>query len=323
MPTVIRPMLARVAPGPFDSDRHLFEPKWDGLRAIGFLAPDGAWLQSRRLRRWTGQFPEVTRALRALAGHSTRAVVDGELVVPDGSGRPDFEAAAARARMGAAAAERVASRRPAVYMVFDLLYLDGEDLRRHPLEGRRGRLEQWAATWPPQAAVALSPAQPRRGRALFDAACRLRLEGIMAKALASPYLEGRRTPHWLKIKPLKEEEAWIVGFVPAGHAGIRALALATPHPGGHPHPTPEALTLAGLVGTGLSAAEQRRLRALLAPLARPEPPAGLRLPLPGMRLPRAFDEVVWTIPGLRVQVRYLERTAAGWIRHASVLEVVE
>lgn len=311
MPTVIRPMLAELAPAPFDSDEHLFEPKWDGLRAIGFSMPEAAWLQSRRLKRWAVQFPEVTGSLQVL-GRRSRAVVDGEIIVLDEHGHPDFEAVLARGRMGAAAARRAASERPAVYMVFDLLYLDGEDLRRHPLERRRLRLEQWAATWPQPAAVALSPAERRRGRVLFEAACRLQLEGIMAKALASPYLEGRRSSHWLKIKPFKEEEAWVVGFVPAGKAGIQALAVAMPQ-----------MVLAGLVGTGLSADEQRRLRALLDPLVQPGLPRGLLLPVPGMRLPREFDGVVWTIPAVRVRLRYLERTGAGWIRHASVLGLVE
>lgn len=307
MPEVIRPMLASLSPAPFDSPAHLFEPKWDGLRAIAFVTDLGVWLQSRRLRRWTWHFPELTQALAALAGEGP-AILDGEIVVPDAAGRPDFEAALARSRMSEPAARRACARRPAVYMAFDLLYLDGQDLRPRPLRARRQLLEAWAARWPAHGSLALSPAEPGRGRAVFEAACRLGLEGAMAKRLDSPYLEGRRSRHWLKVKPYKEEAMWVVGFVPAGADGIRSVAVASP-PG----------RLAGVVGAGLSAAEQRRLRALLDPLARAEPPPGLALPAPAARLPREAAAMRWTAPVVQVRVRYLERTAAGWLRHASVV----
>ncbi|HEY8498209.1 MAG TPA: hypothetical protein VIK90_03060, partial [Limnochordales bacterium] len=113
---------------------------------------------------------------------------------------------------------------------------------------------------------------------------------------------------WLKVKPYKEEAMWVVGFVPAGADGIRSVAVASP-PG----------RLAGLVGAGLSAPEQRRLRALLDPLARAEPPPGLALPAPAARLPREAAAMRWTAPVVQVRVRYLERTGAGWLRHASVV----
>ncbi|HEY8425270.1 MAG TPA: hypothetical protein VIK73_04555 [Limnochordales bacterium] len=310
MPDVVRPMLAELAPSPFDSPRHLFEPKWDGLRAIAFVTPDDAWLQSRRVRRWRRTFPEVIQALRKLAG-GRPVVLDGELIVPDPSGRPDFEAALARSRMGEQAAHLAASQRPAVYVAFDLLYLDGEDLRASPLRDRRERLQAWAAGWPPQATVILCPATVGSGRALFESALRLGFEGAVAKDLDSPYLEGRRSRHWLKLKPYKEEAMWVVGYVPAEPGGIRALAVASP---------PDRLT--GLVGTGLSSAEQRRLRASLDPLARSSPPPGLALPSPAARLPREAAGIVWTPPVRQVRVRYLERTSAGWLRHASVVSLL-
>lgn len=310
MPEVIRPMLAELAPSPFDSPRHLFEPKWDGLRALAFITPGDTWLQSRRLRRWRRTFPEVIAALRALASGDS-AILDGELIVPDASGRPDFEAAVARARMGEPAARRAASERPAVYVVFDLLYLDGEDLRGSPLRIRRERLHARALHWPQEGTVLLCPGAVGPGRALFESALGLGLEGAMAKALDSPYLEGRRSRCWLKFKPFAEEAMWVVGYVPAEPGGIRALAVASPRG-----------RLAGLVGTGLSAAEQRRLRASLACLARSSPPPGLALPSPATRLPREAAKIVWTQPVRQVRVRYLERTSAGWLRHASVVSLL-
>lgn len=323
MPAAVRPMLACLAPGPFDSGRHLFEPKWDGLRAVAFVRADEAWLQSRRLRRWTAEFPEVVAALREL-GRRACAVLDGELVVVGERGRPDFEAVAARSRMGAAAARRAADRHPASYVAFDLLYLDGEDLRGQPLEERRRRLQAWAGEWAAGAgALAVCPGQRGAGTALFDAACRLGMEGVVAKELSSPYLEGRRSRHWLKIKPYRTASAWVVGFVPSGRNGIRALAVALPREGEPKTRSPGSalappLELAGLVGTGLSAAEQRRLRAELDAAVRPAPPARMQRPR-RRALPREFARVVWTSPVVRVLVRYLERTGAGWIRHASVL----
>ncbi|MEW6045187.1 MAG: hypothetical protein AB1609_01715 [Bacillota bacterium] len=319
MPGPIRPMLAQLAPGPFDSEQHLFEPKWDGLRAIGYAGAGGSWLQSRNLRRWPHQFPEVVAALEAL-GQRHAAVVDGELIVPDSRGRPDFEAVMARGRtISPARARRAATERPAVLVVFDLIYLDGDDLRRAGLEERRRRLEAWSADWPRQQAVILSPVVAGEGRRLFEQAVRLGLEGVMAKARGSPYLEGRRSSWWLKVKPFKQEEAWVVGFIPAGARGLRALAVALAADGdgaeaGTPASPPGArLRVAGLVGSGLSAEDQRRLLGLLR--AEPAPPQGIILP-PGS-LPPEWHSIRWVDPRVKVRIQYLERTPHGWLRHAS------
>lgn len=347
MPRFVRPMLAVSAPGPFDSPGYLFEPKWDGVRAVGFRDGERVWLQSRGGLSFTEAFPEVAGALARAPGPS-RAVVDGELVTVGPDGRPRVAAVLARIRMRRPAAIRAAALEwPAVYAIFDLLYLDGRDLRRHPLRQRRAALESWAAAWG-EGRLLLSPAGVGQGRRLFEAVRERGLEGVMAKALESPYREGRRTPEWLKVKAFVEAQAVVVGFVPSGTTGVRSLAVALPHPG------KGGLDFAGLVGTGLPSAEQARLRARLEPLRlasrplRPGPPGpellGTSLHVDSatprtMRWARHPDgpappalhraghpelqEIAWVRPELVCRVRYLERTADGWLRHASYRGLVE
>lgn len=332
MPRRVRPMLAASAPEPFDSPSHLFEPKWDGVRAIGFRDGERVWLHSRRGLAYTDAFPEVALALARVPG-PRRAVVDGELVTAGPDGRPSIAAVLARTRMRRPAAIRAAALEwPAAYVIFDLLYIDGQDLRHQPLQRRRAELERWAPAWgrpdgcvqspgaPPAAAgsnLVLSPGVVGQGRRLFAAIRERGLEGMMAKALRSPYREGRRSPDWLKVKAFVQAQAVVVGFVPSGKTGVRSLAVALPQAGeAGPHRC--ELDFAGLVGTGMPASEQARLRARLEPLrltgpARPLRPSAFlgRLARPELR------GVVWVTPQLACRIRYLERTADGWLRHAS------
>ncbi|WP_324715359.1 hypothetical protein U7230_08190 [Carboxydochorda subterranea] len=321
MPRTVRPMLAELARRPFDSPRYWFEPKWDGLRAIAFVAGrEPCWLQSRRGVRWRWQFPEVTQALDTIGVHH-RCVLDGELVASGELGRPDFTAILERSLVRSPLrASEAARRRPATYMVFDLLYLDGEDLRGRPFDERRRRLERWAEqAMAGTSALLLSPAVVGKGRTLFEQAERLDLEGVMAKLRTSPYLEGRRSPYWLKIKRWAEEVMCVAGFVPDGREGMRSIAVAAERDDGR-------WQLAGLVGSGLSPARQRHLRRALEPLRLPAPDPDLVVPM--MPSPVApwrrrdpWPKVSWVAPRLQVRVRYLDRTEHGWLRHASLVDV--
>ena len=348
MPERVRPMLAASADQPFDSPQYLFEPKWDGVRAVGFRREGRVWLQSRRGFDFSRAFPEVVQALREVPG-PRRAIVDGEVVTPGPDGRPNFAAALARSRMARdAAAEEAAREWPAMFVIFDLLYWEGRDLRGEPLKARRDALTRWVSTWPSGLCLALSPAVAGRGRELFEAARRRGLEGVVAKHRESFYREGRSRA-WLKVKAFQEQVAVVAGFVPDGAASVRSLAVALPRPAAtaapaaagtaRPAPGPRApadpasleaagtpampLQLAGLVGTGLPGAERARLRRRLEPLQQARPALQVAFdPAAAGKHPELRD-VVWVRLALFCRIRYLERTPDGWLRHASYRGLVE
>jgi bifunctional non-homologous end joining protein LigD len=167
---------------PFDHEEWLFELKYDGFRARAEVSDGKAEFFSRRGRpyqAWPGLFDAIGRDLR---GH--RAVLDGELVCLDGKGRPIF-------------LDLLHRRRRPVFIAFDLLHLDGEDLREGSLVERKALLARLI----PENSFSLLYAQHVvfSGRALFRQACALDLEGIVAKLASAPY-RATQPPHWLAIK---------------------------------------------------------------------------------------------------------------------------
>src|SRR3954471_19427315 len=142
MPEHLVPMLARLSTLPPDDERWAYEIKWDGVRVVAYVQPDGAVrLESRNLNDVTRQYPEAAAVATALDGHS--AVLDGEVVAFDELGRPSFERL--QGRMHLTGEARIGARTrstPIAYVIFDLLYLDGESLMRLPYAERRRRLEE-------------------------------------------------------------------------------------------------------------------------------------------------------------------------------------
>jgi len=189
-------MMAASDQVPFDSEEHLFEIKWDGIRCLAFIEHGRIRLQSRQLTEITRQFPELAELKRLPTG----TVVDGELVVLE-AGRPSLHQIQHRALLqNRARLERLSQLAPATFIVFDLLYLQGRALLGVPLRHRRevlaGLLEQYAPS-----GVLVSAGVTEHGCKLFAQVVRLGLEGVMGKRLDSPYLLGKRSGHWLKIKP--------------------------------------------------------------------------------------------------------------------------
>ena len=189
LPDLLRPMLARPLPEPFDSDDHLFEPSWGGLRALAFIGPaDVPGAGDVRLIDAEGR--DVGAALPELAGLAVRgvarsAVLDGELVVVDRAGRADSRELQ----------RRIAGKagRPVAYLAFDLLHLDGRSLLSRPLTRRRDELRRVLR---PGDEVVAVPAIPSEGRALFDAVVAQGIAGVMARQRSSPYLSGVRSRLW-------------------------------------------------------------------------------------------------------------------------------
>ena len=206
MPTAVHPMLATPVDKPFDGPEWLFEIKWDGYRAVSFLQDGKVRLVSRNQNDLTGEFPELRELAKSIKAKN--AVLDGEIVVLDDQGRPSFSMMQQRTgiRKGG---KRTGARRdlPVQYYVFDVIYLDGYDLRRVGLEQRKQALAQIIA---PNELIRYSDHFPQ-GLALFDLAKQKGLEGILAKQRASHY-EERRSQEWLKIKVTQTVDCVVGGY---------------------------------------------------------------------------------------------------------------
>jgi bifunctional non-homologous end joining protein LigD len=207
MPTAIQPMLASIAEDPFDDPNWLFEIKWDGYRVVSFIGNGKVRMVSRNQNDLGPRYPEL-RELPNLVNAKT-AILDGEVVVLDEQGRPSFSLM--QQRTGIRAHGRQGAARPdlpIIYYLFDLIYLDGYDLRRVGLDDRKRALRQ---ILPPGELVRFSDHHAGQGRALFQVAKQKGLEGIVAKRCNSCY-EERRTREWLKIKITQTADCVIGGY---------------------------------------------------------------------------------------------------------------
>ena len=221
----IEPMLAKAVDALPDGDGWLYEPKWDGFRAIVFRDGDEVFTQSRDLKPLDRYFPELADPLRAAL--PDRAVVDGEVVIArDGS--LDFEALLLRIHPAASRVNMLAAESPASFVAWDLLALGDEDLRDVPQRDRRARLESVLGKVEPP--IHLTPATTDRSRAAdwFDRFEGAGLDGVVAKRLDAPYQPGKRA--MLKIKHQRTADCVVAGFRwhkngPGTHVGSLLLGL--------------------------------------------------------------------------------------------------
>jgi bifunctional non-homologous end joining protein LigD len=291
----LQPMLAETASAPFSSAGWLFELKHDGFRLLAERRAGAVRLKYRSGAAATTAFPEVEEALRALPGGDF--VVDGEVVVFAASGRPSFQALQKRFQLRRAQDVASAARRlPASLCVFDLLALDGHDLRALALLERKRLLRRFL---PEDPVVHFTDHVERDGSTFYATVRERGLEGMVAKRTASPYVPGR-SPQWLKVRVDRTVELAVVGFtLPAGgRAGFGALHLA--------EWDGSAFVYAGRVGSGFDDAELSRLRRTLEATRAPRPTCGGRAP--------AGRDHVWVEPALVCEVRYKERTEEGLLR---------
>ena len=303
-PEKVVPMLARLSTLPRDDGRWAVEVKWDGVRAIAYCRPGRVELQTRNLNDVSAQYPEVRRISRALGSHD--AVLDGELVAFDENGKPSFERLQQRIHN---TDENVVRRRmkthPVVYVVFDLLYLDGEDLTGEPYSRRRellAGLELSGESWQtPGHSVG-------HAKELLAASKEQGLEGVMLKRLDSVYSPGKRTGAWLKVKNTSRQEMVVGGWTPGEgrrekHLGALLVGYFE-EDGGKP-----VLRYGGKVGTGFKAADLTALAARLAPLERKKSPFGA-----GPKPPKGARFVE---PCLVAEIEYREMTSEGMVRHGA------
>jgi bifunctional non-homologous end joining protein LigD len=301
-PESVVPMLARLAKLPAKEEGWAVEVKWDGVRAIAYCRPGRLELQSRNLNDITAQYPEVRRLSRQLGMRD--AVLDGELVAFDEEGRPSFERLQQRIHQtSASVVRRRMESHPVVYVIFDLLYLDGRSLfgepylrRRELLEGLELKGEGWQ-----------TPGYARgHARDLLAASAEQGLEGVVLKRLDSSYVPGKRTDAWLKVKNIGRQEFVIGGWMPG--EGRRRDRLGALLVGYYENRDSGELRYAGKVGTGFSERDLTTLMERLLPLERETSPFA------GKKPPR---EAHFVEPELVAEIEFRELTAEGMVRHGS------
>ena len=285
LPKRLQPMLATLTDAPFDDKGWIFEDKYDGFRMVATTQGGKVTLYSRNGKIISQSYVEVAKALEGVKGD---AVIDGELVALDKNGISHFQLLQNALRHEA----------KLLYCAFDLMFLNGEDLRGLPLLDRKKRLKD---ILPHHRLIAFSRHRKTSGRKFFEEAERNGLEGIMAKRADSTYRSGSRTDDWLKIKTSKRQEVVIVGFTAPRRTRpfFGALTLGVREQNGWRY--------IGHVGTGFSHETLKELHGKLIKLKASKSPFGVK----------TKDEAVttWVKPQLVAEVKFTEWTSSGEMRH--------
>ncbi len=293
IPAQLKPQLATLVDSAPAGDWS-YEIKFDGYRIMARIDHDDVQLFTRNGHDWTHKLPEQARALAALGLES--AWLDGEMVVADEAGVPDFQAL-----QNAFEANRSAN---IIYYLFDLPYLNGVDLREVPVEERRAALATVLKAHK-DPLLRFSEAFDETPEALLNSACQMQMEGLIGKRLGSPYV-SRRSSDWIKLKCKHRQEFVIVGYTdPKGSRGAFGALLL----GLHDRDSGE-LRYAGKVGTGFNEATLKSLLAQLKPLRAKKPAV--------VNPPSGFEAqgVHWLKPSLLAEVAFAEMTQDGSVRHA-------
>jgi bifunctional non-homologous end joining protein LigD len=303
VPADVRPMLATPTPTLPTGDGWAWELKWDGVRGLATVEGGRVHLVNRSGGDISHRYPEL-RAL-GLALGSTEVVLDGELVVFDGP-RPDFQLMQRRMHVEAERdMRRLAAELPVVFVIFDLLWLDGHSTMALPYVERRRLLAGLELTGP---AWQMPPHEVGDGSATIAVTEQFGLEGVFAKRLDSPYEPGRRSRSWMKWKRRLRQELVVGGWMPgtAGRAGRIGSLLV----GYFDDADRSALHYAGRVGTGFTDAELVRLGSKLEPLRRSSSP------FVDGKVPKT---AVFVEPEIVVEVQFTEWTSSGSVRQPSYL----
>jgi len=298
---LVRPMLA-VSGQPFSASGWIFEPKIDGTRCIAHLSEEVV-LQNRRLANITARYPELVASLRK--GACSSCILDGEIAVFSG-GLPDFGGLEMREHQNRdLRIKYLAEKRPATYIVFDILSAGGEKLMARPLEMRKKILSQVLQG---DDRVVITDYLPEEGEAYFGAAVKMGLEGVVAKRLSSPYQPGTRSPDWIKIKKRLTADLVVGGYIPG--KGQRE-----PYFGGlltGAYNSRSELIYLGRVGAGFSDDELKQIVASVK--VEEKPPFANPPSTPGVR---------WLRPEMVVEVTALEVTPDGHLRAPVFLRLRE
>jgi bifunctional non-homologous end joining protein LigD len=284
-------MLAKDTNEAFDDEDWIFEIKWDGYRAIAEVSPTSIALYSRNGNSFLNSYPIVVEALKKIKGS---AVLDGEIVVLNEEGFPDFQKIQDYENHG---------HMRLCYYVFDLLSLDNKSLTSLPLIKRKEMLKKLIKK---NEVIRYSDHVVGSGKDFFDVSIHKNLEGIMAKKADSEYYPGKRTNEWLKIKNNKTADVIIAGYtLPGGsrnHFGSLVLGIKDGN----------KLKHAGNAGTGYNEKKLKEIFHMLQPLVRETSPFTEFVRIPG---------VTWVQPRLICEVRFTEWTKDGKLRHPVYLRL--
>jgi len=287
-------MLAKLMQAPPTGDEWVHETKFDGYRIQARISAKGIQLLTRGGLDWTKRLGDrLPAALRKLPCQN--AVLDGEVIAADDAGAADFSQLAEHLSEG--------DDSELLYCIFDLIYLDGVDLRSKPLVERKERLRKLLGPRP-RKGLHYSAHQAGDGAKLLKAACKTKLEGIISKLAQAPYVSAR-DGSWIKSKCIEVQEFIIVGFTHSTvlDKAVGALALGVTERG--------KLRYAGRIGTGFTQKSARMLYARLNPLRQESPPFA------GTLSSRERRGVVWVAPKLVAQVEFRAWTADGLVRHGA------
>jgi len=308
-PTSIEPMTAEQRPQAFDDARWRFEPKLDGMRVLALLQDGEVRLVSRRGLNAADRFPSVAKAVGRQP--ASTLILDGEIVALDEQGTPSFELMQERMHLtGSAEIARAESRVPILYYVFDLLYLDGLDLRSVPLEDRLTTLQR--VLMPTSEMRLLEPFETD-GLTAYTVAQAHGLEGIVAKRRDSTYESGRRSRNWAKVKTRTSDE-FVVGGYAAGE-GARSHSFGSLLIGRYDEQG--ELHYWTHVGSGFTDATLHAVKARLDALEVKQNPFTEKPPKDGHGAP------TWVRPELVVEVAYTQLTSDRHLRAPVFLHLRE
>jgi len=300
-PAFVTPMAAVAVKQLPEGEEWLYEVKFDGYRAL--VIKDGTWveLQSRNHKNLTAMYPTVASAASKLGAN--QVVIDGEIVALDERGRPAFQALQHRSSH---------LKHQIAFYAFDVLHLEGCDITREPIEGRRALLPKLISSNP---VIRISAELPGSASKVIDAVRSLGLEGVIAKRRGSVYQPDERSSDWLKMKLENQQEFVIGGFRPDG-ASIDALLVG--------YYQGKELKFAAKVRAGFTPHIRRQVRQNLDPLRTARCPFA-DLPTTGPSrwgggvTAEQMREMVWVQPEVVAQIRFVEWTAEGRLRHAGFL----
>jgi bifunctional non-homologous end joining protein LigD len=294
MPSFVPPQLATLVNLPPEGDEWIHELKFDGYRMLCYLNHGKVHFWSRNGKDWTNRFPNLGKAVKNLS--VTSAILDGEIVAMDATGRTSFQKL--QQSIGKTSDAGFA------FQIFDLVYLEGYLLTRTPLIDRKLVLARLLDGESKRSPLRYSDHVQGDGLAFYRQACEFGIEGIVSK-LANSLYDSTRSRSWQKVKCLRRQEFVIAGYTISDKAmpGFGALILGVYDKG--------KLVYAGRAGTGFSIQQRLVLRKKLDPLVQPSTPFAVKPRDPGLR------RAVWTKPKLVGEVAFTEWTDEGLIRHPS------
>jgi bifunctional non-homologous end joining protein LigD len=298
IPTAISPMLASLASAPFSDEQWLFEPKLDGFRTLAFLNRGKVRLQSRSGLDVTSHYRPLVQSLEKQP--ASQLVLDGEIIALDARGKLCFQCLQGYLKsINRLPKDKIEAPSAIIYYVFDILYLDGYDLKKVPLKTRKELLQNIVV---PDDSVRLVEHFAKDGETVYRAAIANSMEGVVAKRQDSLYEEGKRAKTWLKIKAVNSDEFVICGYTPG--TGSRAKTFGALVLGYYD--VKNVLQPAGNVGTGFDDSLLQSLRKQMDLITVKKSP--FRVEVEGS------DTVIWVRPELVAEIKFAEWTKDGRLR---------